>query len=66
MPKFTLGCIVGFSVGYYLGARAGYERYEYLRSVIARIQLSQLPAAIRPGRQKINPAASVVIPPSAN
>lgn len=30
MPKFRLGVIIGFGAGYYLGAKAGRERYEQL------------------------------------
>jgi membrane protein DedA with SNARE-associated domain len=32
--RFRTGAIVGFAVGYYVGARAGRERYEQLRRVL--------------------------------
>jgi hypothetical protein len=37
--RFRTGAIVGFAVGYYLGARAGRERYEQLRRVLAALPL---------------------------
>lgn len=38
--RFRLGAIVGFGAGYYLGARAGRERYEQLNRWIRRAQSS--------------------------
>ncbi len=35
--RFRLGLIVGFGVGYYLGAKAGRERYEQLRDLMAEL-----------------------------
>jgi hypothetical protein len=32
--RFRTGAIAGFAVGYYLGARAGRERYQQLRRVL--------------------------------
>lgn len=32
--RFRLGLAVGFGVGYYLGAKAGHERYEQIERVI--------------------------------
>lgn len=35
--RFRLGLLVGFGVGYYLGAKAGRERYEQIRDVMAEL-----------------------------
>jgi hypothetical protein len=37
--RFRTGAIAGFAVGYYLGARAGRERYEQLRRVLDALPL---------------------------
>ena len=37
--RFRTGAIAGFAVGYYLGARAGRERYEQLRRVLGALPL---------------------------
>ena len=31
--KFRTGAVVGFAIGYYLGAKAGRDRYEQLRKI---------------------------------
>lgn len=36
--SFKTGAVVGFAMGYYLGAKAGRERYEELRSQLRRLQ----------------------------
>ena len=45
--KFRIGLFVGFGVGYYLGARAGRERYEQLRGLVVHTPLSKVQAAYR-------------------
>lgn len=35
--RFRVGLVVGFGIGYYLGAKAGRERYEQLRDVLAEL-----------------------------
>lgn len=40
--RFRLGLLVGFGVGYYLGAKAGQERYKQIRQFIDRAQRSEL------------------------
>ena len=40
MGKFRLGALVGLVVGYYLGARAGRERYEQLNRLLGRARSS--------------------------
>ena len=42
--RFRTGAVVGFAVGYYLGARAGRERYEQLRRVLDALPLGQVVA----------------------
>jgi hypothetical protein len=37
--RFRTGAIAGFAVGYYLGARAGRERYEQLRRALGALPL---------------------------
>ena len=38
--RFRLGMVAGFSVGYYLGAKAGRERYIQINSMLRRIRRS--------------------------
>jgi hypothetical protein len=38
MTKFRAGAIVGFTTGYYLGAKAGRERYVQLNRLVRRLQ----------------------------
>ena len=39
--KFRLGLLLGFGVGYYLGAMAGRERYEQINRLIRRARRSE-------------------------
>jgi hypothetical protein len=39
--RFRLGLVMGFGAGYYLGARAGRERYEQLNRWIDRTRNSE-------------------------
>ena len=67
-----LGALVGFAAGYYLGARAGRERYEQLRRVIDRLgPIGKLHAAVDLGRERLRErpepdAGNAVVPPSPN
>ena len=38
--RFRLGVMVGFGVGYYLGAKAGRERYQQLNAMIGKVKRS--------------------------
>ena len=38
--RFRLGVMVGFGVGYYLGAKAGRERYVQLNAMIRKVKRS--------------------------
>lgn len=38
--RMRLGLVVGFGAGYYLGAKAGRERYEQLNDLIAQVRRS--------------------------
>lgn len=63
--------IIGFGVGYYLGAKAGRERYEQLRSLVASSPLSKVQAAYELGVERIKdtpptPESQTVVPPSNN
>ena len=70
--RLRLGALVGFAAGYYLGAKAGRERYEQLRRVIDRIgPVGKLHAAVDLGRERLrerpeHDAGDAVVPPSPN
>lgn len=38
--RFRLGMMAGFATGYYLGAKAGRERYEQLNTMLRKIRRS--------------------------
>ena len=40
--KFRIGLVLGFGLGYYLGARAGRARYEQMRRRLERLRDSRL------------------------
>jgi hypothetical protein len=40
MNRFRLGVLVGLAIGYYLGAKAGRERYEQLNRLLAQARES--------------------------
>jgi hypothetical protein len=67
--RFRLGAALGFGVGYYLGARAGRERYEQLRRLIARTPFVKVQAAVELGRERLRVQSEpmdAVVPPSPN
>jgi len=70
MPRFRIGLVIGFGVGYYLGARAGRERYEQLRALVARTPLAKVQAAYELGLERVRDRApqvgEAVVPPSPN
>ena len=39
--RFRMGLLVGFGAGYYLGAKAGRERYEQLNTLIAKVKRTE-------------------------
>ncbi len=41
MIRFRHGLIVGFALGYYLGAKAGRSRYEQMNAMLDRIRNTQ-------------------------
>jgi hypothetical protein len=57
--RFRLGVAVGFAAGYYLGARAGRERYEQMRRGIAKVRetrpLEKARAAVELGMERVRP-----------
>ena len=69
--KLRLGMALGFGIGYYLGAKAGRERYEQLRRILQGLEPAErVHAAIELVRDRRNglrpnPADSMV-PPSPN
>jgi hypothetical protein len=67
--RFRVGLGIGFGVGYYLGARAGRERYEQLRRLIARTPFVKVQAAVELGRERLRVQSDpmdAVVPPSPN
>jgi hypothetical protein len=68
MPRFRVGLLIGFGVGYYLGTRAGRERYEQLRALVAKTPLSKVQAAYELGLARLRDSAphEAVVPPSPN
>jgi hypothetical protein len=66
--RFRFGLVLGFGLGYYLGARAGHERYEQLRGLVARTPLAKVQAAMELGRERFRSpeAGDAVVPPSPN
>ncbi len=57
--KFRLGLIVGFSLGYYFGARAGRARYEQMHRRLERLRDSRIfdrmQAAVELGVERLRP-----------
>jgi hypothetical protein len=63
-----MGLAVGFCLGYYLGARAGRERYEQIRAWLGQTPLAKIQAVVDLGRERLRNAApsDAVVPPSPN
>jgi len=57
--KFRIGLVLGFAVGYYLGAKAGRARYEQIRRRLERLSDSRLfdrlQAAVELGVERLKP-----------
>jgi hypothetical protein len=67
--RIRVGLVIGFGIGYYLGARAGRERYEQLRRLANRTPLAKLQAAVELGRERLRVGSEpmdAVVPPSPN
>jgi len=65
--RFRLGLIAGFGVGYYLGARAGEDRYKQMRQGLDRLRSSEVfgkaRAAVDLGIERVKEAADPGEPP---
>ncbi|MBI2168941.1 MAG: hypothetical protein HYU28_05510 [Actinobacteria bacterium] len=63
--RFRLGLVVGFCAGYYLGARAGEERYKQIRRTLDRVRGSELvdkaKAAVDLGIERVREARGPAI-----
>ena len=63
---------MGFATGYYLGAKAGHERYEQLRRLVDRVApLSKAEAVVHLGRERLRRGVETtpgeaLVPPSSN
>jgi hypothetical protein len=72
--RMRTGAVLGFAVGYYLGARAGRERYEELRRILDTLPLGPVVAkgqalaelAIERFRRSDDVRNVVPFPPAAN
>jgi hypothetical protein len=71
--KLRFGFIAGLGIGYYLGAKAGRERYEQLRRLIDRIgPVGKVHAVVDLGRERLlsgppePETGDAVVPPSPN
>jgi len=66
--RFRIGALIGFALGYYLGARAGRERYEQLRAWLGQSPLAKIQAAVDLGRERLRNGTptGAVVPPSPN
>jgi hypothetical protein len=57
--KFRIGLVLGFAIGYYLGAKAGRARYEQIRRRLERLRDSRLfdrlQAAVELGVERLRP-----------
>ncbi len=57
--KFRIGLVLGFGIGYYLGAKAGRARYEQIRRRLERLRDSRLfdrlQAAVELGVERLRP-----------
>lgn len=66
--RFRLGLVVGFCSGYYLGARAGEDRYKQIRRTLDRIGRSDLvdkaKAAIDLGVERVREARTAAEEPT--
>ena len=64
--KFRMGLVVGFGLGYYLGARAGRARYEQMLRRLERLRDSRLfdrlQAAVELGVERMRPEEPSDIP----
>ncbi|HEX4777845.1 MAG TPA: hypothetical protein VFW74_13795 [Acidimicrobiia bacterium] len=62
--RFRMGVAVGFAAGYYLGARAGRERYEQMRRMIGQARDSRAfekaRAAMDLGMERIKPRETTI------
>ena len=63
--RFRLGVAIGFAFGYYLGARAGRERYEQIRRGMAKARdsrvLQKVRAAVELGVERARSEPSIDI-----
>lgn len=55
--RFRFGLVVGFGLGYYLGAKAGRVRYEQIRRALERAQpLGKAVALAELGIERLRPS----------
>lgn len=47
--RFRLGLVIGFGTGYYLGAKAGHERYKQIRQFLDRASRSEIAEKAKAG-----------------
>jgi hypothetical protein len=68
--RFRVGLLVGFAIGYYLGAKAGRERYEQIRRSIDDARQSppieKAQAAVELGLERVRQRSESVAGASPN
>jgi hypothetical protein len=65
MGRMRLGLVVGFAVGYYLGAKAGRERYDQIQGWLRDFQRSapyeKAQAAVELGIERVKQQAEPLV-----
>ncbi len=68
--RFKVGLITGFAIGYYLGSKAGRERYEQMRGWLQGVRQSRpyekAQAAVELGLERIRRQAEPLIGANAS
>lgn len=68
--RFRVGLLAGFAIGYYLGAKAGRERYEQIRGWLHDVKESKpyekAQAAVELGLERIRQQAEPLVGTSAS
>jgi hypothetical protein len=69
--SFRFGALIGFATGYYLGTKAGRERYEQLHRLVERFEPGErVQALFELATERLHESRArpldVVLPPSPN
>ena len=70
MRRMRIGLVVGFAAGYYLGAKAGRERYEQIQSWLREFRTSppyeKAQAAVELGIERVRQQAEPLVGANAS